>query len=142
KDVRGLLQVLRRSDSFVHARETENAIRIGLEAALRPEPLENRTRRREIARELRDPRVREHRELVEIAIAPLVFERQALALCARLFGLARDEEMKRALELEVRRRFARDLVLPEREELARAARRILHEVEDRPETHEGELVVR
>ena len=120
-------QRFRRVHALVEVRQRHQTVGIGLVAAALPQALQHLGGLGQVTDQLANPRLGEHCELVDLRLLLPVAGRHLPAYRARLVGPARRVVAERLLEREIGRRFLDQLVLPDREELTRAALGILRQ---------------
>ena len=137
-DVDGRFELVPRPDELVEAHERRDPVQIGLEAALPSELLERRAGRLEVAAELADPRVGEHRQPVHLGVALTIARGRPPAHSPGLVRAARDVHPERLFEGQVRRGLLHE-PLPHREELTGAALGVLSHAQHRLQVEPGRL---
>ena len=125
----GLLQVLAAAELLVHAGQGDDAVAVGLEAALASEVLEEPRGGGRISGELRDPGLGQAGQLVDVLVLAPVLRGQPLARLPRLVGPPGEEEAEDLLQLQVGGGLAPELELADGQELARPALGVPGELE-------------
>jgi len=138
-DVHRGLELLAGAHALVEAHQRGQPVEVGLEAALLAQQLERLARRLEVADQLADPRLRQHRQLVDLVVLLPVALPDLPAGGAGLVGASRHVRPEGVLQGQVGGGLAHQLVLPNGQELAGAALRILGEVQHGLEVHPGHL---
>src|SRR5262249_33361847 len=137
-DVDGRQEFFPRADEVVQANESDNAVEVSLEAPLLPELLEDGAGRLQIATELAEPGLGEHRQLVHIRVALAVSRGHSTAHCPSVRWTTRDVELERLLQRHVGGGLL-DEALTHREELPGAAPRVLRHAKHGLEVHARKL---